>query len=414
MKSRVNYQRKSTDRALARYVHAAEAALSAGCSGEATRPFAVMMRTGVPRYGVIDRNQFSLIGLSYLRILAERSTRMRLKPLHEQTVVITGGSSGIGLASAKWAAERGAHVILIARNEDGLRQAASDIRAEGGKCDYFIADVGSRDEVRAAVDAIIERHGGFDTWVSNAGVGVYAKLEDLDDADHRRLFDTNYWGVVHCATEALPHLKQRGGALITTGSISSQMPAPVLSSYTASKYAVKGYIDSLRLELMHEDAPVSVTLIQPSGVNTPFGEHSLNLMEGRSKGPRPVYSPDIVARAICRAAEHPTRDMIVGGAGRAMTLLSRLAPNLADQIFSAAFFKTALDHDKRPRSVEGGFHRAGGKGEVYGDQTKGMRRSSIYTTLRSRPLTSGVGFVMLAAGMAGLLLNRRALSARSG
>src|SRR5690606_14526220 len=98
----------------------------------------------------------------------------------------------------------------------------------------------------------IERHGGFDTWVSNAGVGVYAKLEDLGDEDRRRLFDTNYWGVVHCATEALPHLKHRGGALITTGSISSQMPAPVLSSYTASKYAVKGYIDSLRLELMHE------------------------------------------------------------------------------------------------------------------------------------------------------------------
>lgn len=339
---------------------------------------------------------------------------MGLKPLHEQTVVITGGSSGIGLATAKMAAARGAHVILIARNEEGLERAASDIRAEGGRCDYFIADVGSRDQVRAAVQAIVQQHGGFDTWVSNAGVGVYAKLEDLDDADHRRLFDTNYWGVVHCTTEALPHLKQRGGALITTGSISSQMPAPVLSSYTASKYAVKGYIDSLRLELMHENAKVSVTLIQPSGINSPFGEHSLNLMDGRSKVPKPVYSPEIVARVICRAAEHPTRDMIVGGSGRAMTLLARFAPNVADRVFSAAFFKTALDHDQPLRPVQGGFHHGGGRGEVYGDQNKGMRRSSMYTALRSHPLASGAGLLTLAAGAAGVLLKRRALSARLG
>src|SRR5690606_11032654 len=175
---------------------------------------------------------------------------VKLKPLNEQTIVITGGSSGIGLATAKRAAEQGANVVIVARNEEGLKKAAEDIRAEGGQCDWVQADVGVRDEVRAAVRTVIERHGGFDTWVSNAGVGVYAKLEELGDEDHRRLFDTNYWGVVHCATEALPHLKQRGGALITTGSISSQMPAPILSAYTASKFAVKGYIDSLRLELI--------------------------------------------------------------------------------------------------------------------------------------------------------------------
>ena len=201
---------------------------------------------------------------------------MNLKPLNEQAVVITGGSSGIGLATARMAAREVATVVIVARGEDGLKSAADRIRSAGGKCDYLCADVGSRDQVRGAVEAVLEKHGRFDTWVSNAGVAVYTKLEDLSDEDHRRVFETNYWGVVHCATEALPHLKRHGGALITTGSISSQMPAPVLSSYTASKYAVKGYIDSLRLELMHENAPVSVTLIQPSGINTPFGEHALN------------------------------------------------------------------------------------------------------------------------------------------
>lgn len=340
---------------------------------------------------------------------------MKLKPLEEQTIVITGGSSGIGLATAREAAARGANVILIARNEDGLRKAADGIRAEGGRCDYLSADVGSREQVREAVKTVIERHGGFDTWVSNAGVGVYARLEELSDEDHRRLFDTNYWGVVHCATEALPHLKRHGGALITTGSISSQIPAPVLSSYTASKYAVKGYIDSLRLELMHEKAPVSVTLIQPSGVNTPFGEHSLNRMEGRSIVPEPVYSPEIVAGAICHAAEHPTRDMIVGGSGRAMTLLANFAPHLADRVFSFAFFKTALDRNQPKREVEGGFHRGGGSGEIFGDQTERMRRTSLYTTLRSHPLASGLGLMTFVAGAAGALLSRRSpIGARLG
>jgi short-subunit dehydrogenase len=329
---------------------------------------------------------------------------MKLKPLEEQTIVITGGSSGIGLATARMAAARGARVVIIARSEDGLEAAAERIRAEGGRCDTISADVGKRAEVKAAVAEVIERHGGFDTWVSNAGVGAYAKLEELSDEDHRQVFDTNYWGVVHCATEALPHLKQRGGALITTGSISSQMPAPVLSSYTASKYAVKGYIDSLRLELIHDKAPVSVTLIQPSGINTPFGEHALNQMDGRSKVPPPVYSPDIVAKAICRAAEHPARDMIVGGSGRAMTLFARILPDLADQVFARAFFKTALDKDRPKRSSEGGFHTGGGRGEIYGDQS--MRRTSAYTLMRSHPFMSLAG-VVLAAGAAGMALKRR-------
>jgi NAD(P)-dependent dehydrogenase (short-subunit alcohol dehydrogenase family) len=332
---------------------------------------------------------------------------MSLKPLNEQVVVITGGSSGIGLATARMAAREGASVVIVARGEDGLRSAAERIRSEGGGCDYLCADVGSREEVRGVVEAVLEKHGRFDTWVSNAGVGVYAKLEELSDEDHRRLFDTNYWGVVHCATEALPHLKKHGGALITTGSISSQMPAPVLSSYTASKYAVKGYIDSLRLELMHENAPVSVTLIQPSGINTPFGEHALNKMDDRAVVPPPVYSPDLVAKAICRAAQHPTRDMIVGGSGRAMTLLANLAPGLADRLFSTAFFRLALDDHNTKRSEDGGLHRSGEGGDIYGDQSKWMRETSAYSAIRRHPAVATTVLLGLSVGLLGCLQKNR-------
>lgn len=326
---------------------------------------------------------------------------MKLKPLEKQTIVITGGSSGIGLATARLAAERGANVVIIARSQDGLEAAAAPIRAEGWRCDTIAADVGSREDVAAAVEEVIARHDGFDTFVSNAGVGAYSLLEDISDADHRQLFETNYWGTVHCATEALPHLKAQGGALIVTGSIASDMPSPVLSAYTASKHAVKGYVDSLRLELMHEKAPVSVSLIQPSGINTPFVDNALNQMEARAMVPPPIYSPDLVAEAILHAAAHPTRDMIVGGGGRSMTLLAKLLPNVADRLFNYAFFATALDKSTPPQNRGGkGFRTGGGEGKVYGELP--MRRTSLYTFVRTNPLAVLAG-AAVAAGAASAL-----------
>lgn len=341
---------------------------------------------------------------------------MQLKPLSKQTMVITGGSSGIGLATAQLAGERGANVVIVARGEDGLSKAAQSIRDAGGRCDTIVADVGVRADVKRVVDTVIDRHGGFDSWVSNAGVGAYALLEELSDEDHEHIFQTNYWGVVYCATEALRHLKKRGGALITTGSIASQMPAPVLSAYTASKFAVKGYIDSLRLELMHQDAPVSVTLIQPSGIHTPFAEHATNQMEGRAKVPPPAYAPELVAQAVCRAAEHPTRDVIVGGAGRAMTLLATVAPGLADRLFAKAFFVTAREENKPKRGAKGGFQTAGGAGELYGDQEDPMRRTSVYTTARTHPVATASAAVAAAAaaGAIALVLRSRDQPASSG
>src|SRR3546814_151805 len=278
---------------------------------------------------------------------------MKLKPIDQQTIVITGGTSGIGLATARRAAEEGAQVVLVARDEEALDNVCSEVRADGGRADYVAADVGVREEVRHVVEIVVVRFGGFDTCVNDAGVVSYAKLEEISDEDHHRLFQTNYWGVVHGSTEALKHLRERGGALINIGSISSEMPAPILSAYTASKFAVKGFTDSLRLELMHDKAPVSVTLTKPSGIHTPFGDHAENYMDAASRVPPPVYAPEIVADAILHAAENPTRSVLVGGAGRAMTLFARLAPRLSDRLYAFAFFKTARDPKRQKRNSEG-------------------------------------------------------------
>lgn len=322
------------------------------------------------------------------------------KPLKEQTIVITGGSSGIGLATAKMAAHRGANVVILSRDAEGCRKICDEIEADGGRCDFVTADVGAREEVRRAVDAIVERHGGFDTWFNCAGVGVYAKLEEISDADHERVFQTNYWGVVYGSLEALKHLKAKGGTLINQGSIASDMPVPVLGAYAATKHAVKGFTDSLRQEMIEEGAPVHITLIKPAGIHTPFGDHSKNYMDAASLVPPPVYAPEVVAEAVLAAAEKPIREVIVGGSGRMMTWMQRYLPNVADQLFSRAFPVLAKDETVPKRDTEGGLHKPGSSGKMYADQDSFIRKSSLYTSWKTRPVKTVATVAAVGAGAA--------------
>jgi len=330
---------------------------------------------------------------------------LHLKPLREQVVVITGATSGIGLATACKAAAAGAAVVLAARNEEALHEICEGIRARGGRCETVVADVGQREDVERIAEVAERAFGGFDTWVNNAGIGVYAKLEEITDDDHERLFRTNYWGVVHGSRVALRRLKQHGGALINMGSIASEMPSPLLGAYTATKHAVKGFTDSLRLELLHEGAPVSVTLIQPSGIDTPFGEHAKNYMEEASQVPPPVYTPEVVADAILHAAETPTRDLVVGGWGRALISASRIVPSLADRLFTYSFFRTARQPGRPRRRTPANLHRAGEDGKRHGDQGHQFEHS-LYTAARKHPGTA-LGVLAAGAAVAGLLAPRR-------
>lgn len=339
---------------------------------------------------------------------------LALKPLAQQTIVVTGGSSGIGLTIAKRAAEGGARVVLVARDENDLQTAKSQIERAGGTADYVVADVGVRQQVRNVVETVVARHGGFDTWVNDAGVGAYARIEEISDEDHERLFQTNYWGVVYGSTEALKHLKGRGGALINIGSIASDMPTPLLSTYSASKHAVKGFTNSLRLELMHENAPVSLTLIKPSGIDTPFGENALNYMDEAAKVPPPVYNPEVVAQAVLRAAQVPMREVTVGGAGASQTTFFHLLPKIADKVIELMFYATARDPNKQ-RGNRGGFHESGAGGRQFGDQGSFRRETSVYTTASMHPfatlgIAAAVGLATFAA--VGRRRSARALSRR--
>src|SRR5947209_3263702 len=194
---------------------------------------------------------------------------LKLKPVEGQGIVITGASSGIGLATAEAAAKRGAKLVLAARSGKTLDQVASRLNATGARAITVMADVVDRAAVERIAEAAIQRFGRIDTWVNDAGVAIFGRLDEVSEEDSRRLFDTNFWGVVNGSLVALPHLRTSGGALINVGSEVSDAVLPLQGMYAASKHAVKGFTDSLRIEVQEVDkAPVSITLIQPTAVNT--------------------------------------------------------------------------------------------------------------------------------------------------
>jgi len=290
----------------------------------------------------------------------------KLKPLDQQVIVITGASSGIGLATAQDAAQAGAKLVLAARSEERLAEIVDSINEEGGEAIYVVADVGREEDVRHVADAAIDRFGRIDTWVNDAGVAIYGRLDEVNDADSRRLLDTNFWGVVYGSLAALPHLKRNGGALINLGGEVSDAVIPLQGMYSASKHAVKGFTDALRIEVNELDkAPVAITLIQPTAVNTPYPQHARNYMDKEPKLPTPQIDPHRVAHAILNAATEPTRDVKVGVMSKVNTTLAKIAPALGGKI--AAKQVGRQQYDQPPsRDPAGALWHASGGGDIYG------------------------------------------------
>ncbi|WP_312184417.1 SDR family oxidoreductase, partial [Massilia timonae] len=251
----------------------------------------------------------------------------KLRKINEQVMVITGATSGIGLSTARMAAERGARLVLAARADDALDELVHELRARGTDVIAVTADVGKIEDVERIGEAAIREFGRIDTWVNNAGISIFGRIEDISPEDHHRLFQTNFWGVVNGSLEAVKRMKQRGGgALINLGSELSDHGIPLQGMYAASKHAVKGFTDSLRMELEKEGAPMSITLVKPSGIDTMFAVHAKNYMEKEPKLPSPVYAPELVADAILYAAQHPKRDVFVGGAAKMNSSGARFLP----------------------------------------------------------------------------------------
>lgn len=325
--------------------------------------------------------------------------RVKLKPVEEQVIVITGATSGIGLATARAAVARGAKVILVSRDETDLGTVQAELEGEGGEVLAVAADVADTGALEQVAEEAIREFGRVDTWVNNAGVTIYGEIEQVAVEEARRLFETNYWGVVNGSLAALPHLKADGGALINVGSVLSETGYPLQGHYSASKHAVKGFTDSLRLELQHERAPVSVTLIQPAAIDTPYTEHGLNLMDVEPRHMPPVYAPDLVADAILACAERPHRNLRVGGAAKMFTVMEKVAPGLADRQKMSAF--EAQRADGPPKDDDTLWAPRPGDVRVRGTYPGHVATTSVYTAVARRPVATGMlGLAVLGLGVA--------------
>ncbi|MDB5827474.1 MAG: short-chain dehydrogenase/reductase [Variovorax sp.] len=289
----------------------------------------------------------------------------QLKPIAQQVIVVTGASSGIGLCTARMAAERGASLVLIARSGAVLEALAAEITAAGGQAIAIVADVADRARLDQAALQAIEKFGRIDTWINDAGVAIYGRLDKVDEKDSRRLFDTNFWGVVNGSLAALPFLKAGGGALINIGSEVSDAVVPLQGMYSASKHAVKGFTDALRVEIEDVDkSPVSVTLIQPTAVDTPYPEHAKNYMDKEPKLPDPMIDPQQVAEAILKAAAEGGRDVKVGAMAVMNTTISKLMPSLGDAMSAKQVDRQ--QRDESPRNPHGALYEASESGRVQG------------------------------------------------
>lgn len=291
---------------------------------------------------------------------------IKLKKLKDQVIVITGASSGIGLCTAQSAAKAGAKVVLAARSGQTLDEVVRRINADGGEAVSVVCDVSDRAQVDNLAREAIARFGRIDTWVNDAAVAIYGRLDEVSEDDSRRLFDVNFWGVVNGSLAALPHLRAQGGALINLGSEVSEAYVPMLGMYVASKHAVKGFTDSLRVELEYVDkAPVSVTLIQPTAVDTPFDEHGRNYMDKAADVPTPQVDPQDVADAILKAAVKPKRSIKVGTMARVNTVAAKNFPGVADRMTARQVEN--LQRDEPNRDPAGTLHTPGEAGRVHGD-----------------------------------------------
>lgn len=326
---------------------------------------------------------------------------MRLRNINEQVMVITGATSGIGLTTARMAAEQGAQLMLIARNEDALSELCNEINGNGGRSIYYAADVADERSLRDAAYKAVSELGRIDTWVNNAGVAMYGKLTDVLEEDSRRLFETDFWGVVAGSRVAVEHLRENGGALINIGSEVSDMVVPLLGMYCAAKHAVKGFTDTMRMEVEADKLPISVTLIKPTAIHTPFPENAKNYMPFEPKLPPPVYAPELVAEAIIHCAQHPTRDFFVGEAAALHSAMATYTPRMNDRVMEMVAEPSQNSGEPAAPDRRDGLHQTNSDLRERGSMDRFVMETSVYQKVKMHPmLTAGLlagGGLALAA-----------------
>ena len=335
------------------------------------------------------------------------------RPLSQQVVVITGASTGIGRASAVEFARSGAAVVLAARNEAALHDVAAEVEGAGGRALVVVTDVAEADQVDHLADEAIRQFGRIDTWVNNAGIGQAAHVEEMKPEEIARLMAVNVNGLIYGTRAAILRMKpQGGGTIINLGSVVSVRGIPIQSVYCASKHAIKGFTEAVRLEQQRQKTGITFTLICPAVINTPFYNHAKS-DTGRKLTPfDPIYPPEVVAESIVFAAEHPRREIFVGGYGKLLDIMQRISPKLVDfQLLNIDDAEAKLQADgPQEEGMDNMFTPAHDRGPVHGGYDDRSLSTSIYTkTFEWHPILKPIALGTAALGALAVL---RALTPR--
>jgi NAD(P)-dependent dehydrogenase (short-subunit alcohol dehydrogenase family) len=263
--------------------------------------------------------------------------------LRGKVVVITGASSGIGRRAATLCAERGALPVLAARRADALEEVAAECRRCGAQALIVPTDVTSEDQAAALAQAALDAYGRIDVWVNNAGVTLFALLEQAPFAEHRRVIETNLFGSMLCARALIPIFRrQRRGILINVGSILSKVGQPFVPSYVISKFGLHGLTEVLRTEFADEPA-IHVCALYPYAVDTQHFQAGANWLGRQARAMPPVQSTEAVARALVELAEHPTRQRHVPRIAVLGLALHRLMPTTVERLLLHALRRWHFD-----------------------------------------------------------------------
>lgn len=283
-----------------------------------------------------------------------------------QRILVTGGSSGIGLAVAEALAQEGAEVALLARNELGLAAAKRKLTEQGSEAVTLAADVTDRDALTAAVEEAARALGGLDVVVTAAASLSFGRFVETDPADFEKTVETILGGTVDTIRAALPHLERSRGAVVVVGSIAARMPLPGMSAYTASKHGIAGFLETVRVELEESGSSVTLSLVNPGAVDTPLWstlESSTGLLPPSPPSPT-LYSPESIAEAVVSVVRRPRRELTVGGFARGQIAFYSLFGGLARRAMRAL---ARLEHTAGDRPAgEGGLSGGRGRGQVEG------------------------------------------------
>src|SRR5918912_127137 len=324
---------------------------------------------------------------------------MAKKPLREQVVVVTGASSGVGRAVARAAGERGAKVVVSARNAAALDNAVREIEAFGAEALAVPADVASEDEVAQVVEQAVDRFGRIDTFVRSHMVTVYAEVERLEPDELRRVFEVNFFGGVYCFRAALPHLKETRGTFIDVNSALAYRGIPLQAAYCSTKAALRTYLESARVELEKEGAGVDVCVVLPGAINTPQFDRGRQKIGWQPQPVPPIYQPEPYAEAVMHCCEHPIRELPVSWGAQKLLWGQKLSPRAGDLILLRNGWKSQRTNDPKPvDSPDNLYETLPGDPGAHGRFDDRSRRSTAWTALRLALTSKKAG--LAAAGVA--------------